>query len=195
MKTTILTILFSILLNGVTFAQDSGSKFEPYWHCEANELIHPDLRRGETGFSCWAQCFQPPDLYDGPPDEERFNGCPDQVPSDNLARDENRCEASLGPVTPCLSASSGGGTSNADKALIAGGVAIAAVAAYHFLAPEMSEGLNVRPVANLAYRDGLAVSVAGLKGNWRNVEFSAMSANAGEGWTKPYARVQWAWAF
>ena len=195
MKTTILTILFSVLLNGFTFAQDSGSEFEPYWHCVANDNIGPPIQRGETGFTCWAQCVPVLSAEDPIPEDQLFNGCSAQVRTDNFAEDARRCEQSLGPVTPCFPASSGGGTSNADKALIAGGVAIAAVAAYHFLAPEMPEGLNVRPVANLAYRDGLAVSVAGLKGNWRNLEFSAMSANAGEGWTKPYARVQWAWAF
>ena len=117
------------------------------------------------------------------------------ITQEALAQDDFRCEEAYDePICP-VSSSGGGGTSNSDKALIAGGVALAAVVAYNFLYPEGTEGVNLRPVANLAYRDGLAVSTAGLKGKWRNMEFSAISANAEEGWTKPYARVQWTWAF
>ena len=199
MKTAIFTTLFSALLIGFTFAQSPGPGNYPRWRCELNESIHPDLRTQGSDFSCWAQCAQPnPDesvVIERDMPELRVSQCAGQERTDSLGGDEQRCEQSLGIPAQCLPASSGGGTSNADKALIAGGVAIAAVAAYNFLYPEMPKGLNVRPVANLAYRDGLAVSIAGLKGEWRNLEFSAMSANAGEGWAKPYARVQWTWAF
>ena len=55
--------------------------------------------------------------------------------------------------------------------------------------------LQIRPRANFAYRDGFASSSAVLQGEYGNWAFSASSAHTGREWTKPYARVQWAWVF
>ena len=197
MKTAILILLAGILPLNFSIAQEAP-EFEPYWQCEHHRRIpYPDqVVRTDEGFSCWAQCFLPPPNFEGPSVDERIHACVDQVLSDSIGLDERACEASLGPVAPCLPSSSGGGGSdNSTKALIAGGVAIAAVAVVKFLAPEIPEGVNIRPKANIAFRDGVAVSTAGLVGDWRNWEFAAVSANTGEGWTKPYARVQWTWVF
>ena len=137
-----------------------------------------------------------PQNYEPPLGDGRIHACVDQVLSNDIGLDERACEASLGPVTPCLpSSGGGGGNDSSTKALIAGGVAIAAVAVVKFLAPEIPEGVNIRPKANIAFRDGVAVSTAGLVGDWRNLEFAAVSANTGQGWTKPYAKVQWTWVF
>ena len=96
---------------------------------------------------------------------------------------------------PSTSASSSGGSSGTNKALIAGGVVVAAVALYNFVDPDLPDGLTLEPTANLAYRDGLPYSSAALSGEYGNWAFSAASANFGQGWSKPYARVQWAWVF
>ena len=197
MKTAILILLAGILPLNFTVAQEV-SEFEPYWHCEHNRRIpYPQQAvRTDDGFSCWAQCEPLIPNEQAPLGDERIHACLDQVLSDSIGLDERACEASLGPVTPCLpSSGGGGGNDSSTKALIAGGVAIAAVAVVKFLAPEIPESVNIRPKANIAFRDGVAVSTAGLVGDWRNWEFAAVSANTGEGWTKPYARVQWTWVF
>ena len=185
-------ILVGILSIAPSIAQDA---FQPRWNCFPNDGGPGEI--GTEGYTCWPVCTE---AEDGPRPvatrQNRRNACTGSGYDHTDVDDDFRCAAEQGePICSVSSSGGGGGTSNADKALIAGGVAIAVVAAYNFLYPEMPKGLNVRPVANLAYRDGLAVSIAGLKGEWRNLEFSAMSANAGEGWAKPYARVQWTWAF
>ena len=185
-------LLISILLIMPSVAQQF---VEPHWACFPNSGFEGEI--GSEGYTCFPVCTE--DEFDGRHlslRQNRRNACTGSGYDLTDPDDNFRCAAAQGdPICSVSSSGGGGGTSNADKALIAGGVAIAAVAAYNFLSPDLPEGVNLRPVANLAYRDGLAVSVAGLQGNWRNLEFSAMSANAGEGWTKPYARVQWAWAF
>ena len=185
-------LLISVLLIMPSTAQQF---VEPHWACAPNDILG-DGKIGIEGYTCFPVCTE--DEFDGRHlslRHNRRNACTGSGYDHTDVGDNFRCAAEQGePICP-VSSSGGGGTSNADKALIAGGVAIAAVAAYNFLSPDLPKGLNVRPVANLAYRDGLAVSVAGLKGEWRNLEFSAISANAGEGWTKPYARMQWTWAF
>ena len=189
---TIIFLLIGILSIAPSIAQEA---FQPHWACFPNDGGPGEI--GTEGYTCWPVCTE---AEDGPRPvvtrQNRRNACTGSEWDTLNALDNLRCAENQGePICPVSSSSSDGGTSNADKALIAGGVAIAAVAAYNFLSPDLPKGLNVRPVANLAYRDGLAVSIAGLKGEWRNLEFSAMSANAGEGWAKPYARVQWTWAF
>ena len=199
MKNAILIFLTSILSIGFVAAQERPSF--PRWGCDHNPLINDDRRAVDVdyGFSCWAQCEDPltlPDTWSPPRGDGRIHACVDQVLTDNIGLDTIACEESLGVPAQCLPSSSGGGGSNSStKALIAGGVAIAAVAVVKYLAPETPEGVNIRPAANLAYRDGLAMSTAGLVGDWRNWQFSAVSANTGNGWTKPYARIQWAWVF
>ena len=197
MKTAILILLAGILPLNFSIAQEVP-EFEPYWHCEHNARIsYPDQAvRTDEGHSCWAQCFPPPPNFQGPGGEGRIHACLDSTRFPNTGLGERACEASLGPVAPCFPSSGGGGGSDSStKALIAGGVAIAAVAVVKYLAPEVPEGVNIRPEANIAYRDGLAMSTAGIVGGWRNWQFSAVSANTGQGWTKPYARVQWSWVF
>ena len=186
----------AILMVGILSIMPSIAQeaFEPHWICLPNIGFSGEI--GTEGYTCAPVCTE---AEDGiiPLSERRNlrNACAGPLYDTTNADDAFRCAADQGDPICSISSSGGGGTSNADRALITGGVAIAVVAAYNFLYPETPEGVNVRPVANLAYRDGLAVSIAGLKGEWRNLEFSAMSANAGEGWTKPYTRVQWTWAF
>ena len=194
MKTAILIFLAGILSVNSVVAQ--ARLDYPRWRCDHNSLITFDLQavRTDDGFSCWAQCEQPTGPFHSPLGDQRMHACLNQTPSGDLAADEFACEKSLGVPAQCLPSSSGGSGSST-KALIAGGVAIAAVAVVKYLAPEIPEGVNIRPEANIAYRDGLAMSTAGIVGDWRNWQFSAVSANTGQGWTKPYARVQWAWVF
>ena len=199
MKTAILIFLTGILPLNLAVAQ---SLLEyPRWRCSHNSLILDDRRAVDVdhGFSCWAQCEDPigfPETWEPPRGDRRIHACLNQDLSDSIGLDETACEESLGVPAQCLPSSGGGGGSdNSTKVLIAGGVAIAAVAVVKYLAPEPPEGVNIRPEANLAYRDGLAMSTAGLVGGWRNWQFSAVSANTGNGWTKPYARIQWAWVF
>ena len=197
MKTAILILLAGILPLNLSVAQED-TEYEPRWRCQHNSNItYPEQAvRTDDGFSCWAQCERPQEGDLTPLGDERIHACVDQVLSDSIGLDEQACEASLGPVTPCLPSSGGGsGSDNSTKALIAGGVAVAVVAAVKYLAPETPEGVNIRPKANIAFRDGAAVSTAGLVGDWRNWKFAAVSANAGQGWIKPYARVQWTWVF
>ena len=197
MKTAILILLASVLPLNLSIAQEA-EEYEPRWRCQHNSLITYPLQavRTDDGFSCWAQCERPTPDFLSPLGDERIHACVDQVLTDSIGLDVKACEASLGVPPQCLPSSSGGGGSDSStKALIAGGVAIAAVAVVKFLAPETPEGVNVRPEANIAYRDGLAMSTAGIVGGWRNWQFSAVSANTGQGWTKPYARVQWSWVF
>ena len=194
MKNAILIFLAGILpVNGI-FAQETYSF--PRWLCSHNSLITSERRAVDTeeGFSCWAECevSEPNPLT--PLGHERIHACVDQVLTDSIGLDSIACEESLGIPRQCLPPSSGGGSNNT-KALIAGGAAVAAVVVVKYLAPDLPEGVNVRPEANIAYRDGLAMSTAGIVGGWRNWEFSAVSANTGNGWTKPYARVQWSWVF
>ena len=197
MKHAILIFLTGIL--SVNFAISQETLDYPRWRCEHNSLISDSQKAAQTedGFSCWAQCEQPPDYpetFEVPRGDDRMHACLDLDLSDSIGLDETACEVSLGVPPQCLSSSSGGGNDNT-KALIAGGVAIAAVAVVKYLSPDLPEGVNVRPEANIAYRDGLAMSTAGIVGDWRNWQFSAVSANTGQGWTKPYARVQWSWVF
>ena len=199
MKTAILILLVGILPLNIAFPQERPSY--PRWSCQHNSLIKNNLRAVITdeGFSCWAQCEDPidfPDTWRPPEGDGRIHACVGQVLTDDIGLDTVACSESLGTPAQCLPSSGGGGGSdNSTKALIAGGVAIAAVAVVKYLAPETPEGVNIRPKANIAFRDGVAVSTAGLLADWRNWEVAAVSANAGQGWTKPYARVQWTWVF
>ena len=197
MKTAILILLAGILPLNLSIAQES-MEYEPRWRCFHNSTLTYPLQavRTDDAFTCWAQCEAPSPDFQGPAVEDRVHACEGQVISSDLGLEERACAASLGPVTPCFSSSGGGGGSdNSTKALIAGGVAIAAVAVVKYLAPEVPEGVNIRPKANIAFRDGVAVSTAGLLADWRNWQVAAVSANTGEGWTKPYAKVQWTWVF
>ena len=199
MKTAILVFLAGILPLNLALAQERPSF--PRWGCNHNSLIMDDRRAMDVdyGFSCWAQCEDPltlPDTWSPPRGDGRIHACLDQPLTNSIGLDEIACAESLGIPAQCLpSSGNGGGSDNNTKALIAGGAAIAAVAVVKYLAPEVPEGVNLRPEANLAYRDGLAMSTAGLVGGWRNWQFSAVSANTGNGWTKPYAKVQWTWVF
>ena len=194
MKNAILIFLTGILSVNCAVAQETYSY--PRWACIHNSTINDDRRVVDTadGFSCYALCEQPPEGFTAPRGDGRIHACLDLELSGPLGLDETRCEESLGIPAECLPPSGGGG-SDSTKALIAGGAAIAAVVVVKYLAPEVPEGVNVRPEANIAYRDGLAMSTAGIVGGWRNWEFSAVSANTGHGWTKPYAKVQWTWVF
>ena len=197
MKTAILILLAGILPLNLSVAQEE-MEYEPRWRCQHNSAItYPEQAvRTDEGFSCWAQCEQPQEGDLTPLGDQRIHACTDSNIYGTSAADTRACEESLGPVTPCFPSSSGsGGNDNSTKALIAGGVAIAAVAVVKFLAPETPEGVNIRPKANIAFRDGVAVSTAGLLADWRNWKVAAVSANTGQGWTKPYARVQWTWVF
>ena len=194
MKNAILIFLIGILSVNLVVAQETYSY--PRWVCNHNRLINDDRRAVDTavGFSCYAMCEQPPEGFMAPRGDGSIHACLTQPLTDSIGLDEQACEASLGIPAECLPPSGGGGSDNT-KALIAGGAAIAAVVVVKYLAPDPPEGVNLRPEANIAYRDGLALSTARIVGGWRNWQFSAVSANAGEGWTKPYARVQWTWVF
>ena len=197
MKTAILILLAGILSVNASVVAQTTPEY-PRWRCDHNSLLtYPKQAvRTDEGFSCWAQCEQPSDGFIAPGGEGRIHACTDSNIYGSSAADERACEASLGPVTPCLPSSGGGsGSDNSTKALIAGGVAVAVVAAVKYLAPETPEGVNIRPKANIAFRDGVAVSTAGLLADWRNWKVAAVSANTGQGWTKPYAKVQWTWVF
>ena len=84
-----------------------------------------------------------------------------------------------------------------NKALIAGGIAIAAIAAWKFLAPELPDGAAFQPHANVGFRNGTAFTTAGLSAEWRNWHLSAGSSHDGRGWSRPSGRLDWRveWAF
>ena len=190
-------IFLSGILSVVSVAAQAQLEY-PRWRCDHNSAITfgKQAVRTDEGFSCWAQCEQPAPDFLSPLGDERIHACVDQDISGSIGLAARACEESLGVPPQCLPSSSGGGGSDSStKALIAGGVAIAAVAVVKFLAPETPEGVNIRPKANIAFRDGAAVSTAGLLADWRNWEVAAVSANTGQGWTKPYAKVQWTWVF
>ena len=196
MKNAILIFLIGILPVNFTVAQVELEY--PRWRCFPNsDLISEDrVRDTGEGFTCFATCMLPEFGDPEPPKDEWIHACSDSTRFEHTGSGSIACEESLGIPSQCLPSSGGGGGSDSStKALIAGGVAIAAVAVVKYLAPETPEGVNVYPKANIAYRDGLAMSTAGIVGGWRNWEFSAVSANTGNGWTKPYARVQWSWVF
>ena len=196
MKNAILIFLAGILLVNFTVAQVELEY--PRWRCFHNSTLHGDDRAVNTdeGFTCRPTCMLPEFGDPLPPKDQWIHTCLDSTRFENSGLGELACEEFSGIPRQCLPESSGGGGSDSStKALIAGGMAIAVVAAVKYLAPETPEGVNVRPEANIAYRDGLAMSTAGIVGGWRNWEFSAVSANTGNGWTKPYARVQWSWVF
>ena len=80
---------------------------------------------------------------------------------------------------------------DSNKALIAGGIAIAAIAAWKFLAPELPDGASFRPHANVGFRKGTAFTTAGLSAEWRNWRLSAASAHNGRGWSRPLGHLDW----
>ena len=80
-------------------------------------------------------------------------------------------------------------------ALLAFGGAFLAGMAIHALSPHLPEGVSLRPVVRGHFRDGLLMTTAELRGDWREWSFSAFSAHTGGEWTAPRAQVRWEWAF
>ena len=194
-----LTLLMLALLGQVALAQQVP--FDGVWNCTSHP-VDRELRRCVpfcTGAnSTWTiipGSMDCPGSEIGTPGdsrgrcEELFNATPPLCcpPGTTCARGT--------PETPSSSSSSGGGSSGKNKALIAGGVVVAAVALYNFVGPDLPNGLTLEPRANLVYRDGLPYTSAALSGEYGNWAFSASSANFGQGWSKPYAQVRWAWVF
>ena len=201
MKTPILLIL--ALLSQVALAQQTA--FDGVWNCSSH---HPNdqFRRciaGCRGFT--------PDWTIFP---TGFMFCPGSergTPGDS----QERCEALFagmpplccppgvpctrdtpGPEGPSSSTSSSSRDKNRNQALIAGGIALFTAVLVKAATPEeLPDGVQIQPIANIAYRDGLAYSSAALAVDWHNWAFSASSGNTGQGWSKPYARIQWTWAF
>ena len=135
--------------------------------------------------------------------------CPDSNRQDIGHRTEFECyqlaNATVGPpkciypnptttMTVTVDSGDNGGGTGKGAAFGAAG-AFAVVALWNWLGPDLPEEVEFRPSANYAFRDGVGFASAGVQGSWRNWEFSANSGNAGYGWTKPYMRVQWSWAF
>ena len=81
------------------------------------------------------------------------------------------------------------------KALLAVGVAFAGAVAVQAITPHLPEGLSLVPDVRSAYRDGLMMTSAELTAGWRKWTVSASAANFQGEWSRPYARVQWTWAF
>ena len=193
-----ITLLILALLGQVAFAQQAA--FDGFWSCSLRSPDDP-LRR------CSAVCDGADRSWTVIPKGIDCPGSEFQTPGDS----RGRCEALFAgmpplccpPGVPCSrdapapteTSSSGGGSSGTNKALIAGGVVVAAVALYNFVDPDLPDGLTLEPTANLAYRDGLPYTSATLSGEYGNWAFSATSANFGQGWSKPYAQVRWAWVF
>ena len=93
---------------------------------------------------------------------------------------------------PASSSSGGGGSSGA---LIAGGAVLAGIVLWNAFAPELPDGAEFRPSANVAYRDGFARPNFGLYAAYGDWSAVVSSSHAGQGWTKPYARIRWEWAW
>ena len=95
------------------------------------------------------------------------------------------------------SPTSSGGSDGGKKALIAGGIAVAAVAFVKWLNPELPEGASFRPHANVGFRNGTAFTTAGLSAEWRNWRVSVASFHHGTGWARPSGRLDYRveWAF
>ena len=192
-------LLILALFGQVALAQQMP--FDGHWGCDIHRLQDP-LR------VCGAVCVGDDGSWTIlPTDVMHCPGSEHGSPLDGKVRCEQLLNANpplcCPPGVPCVrgateapaTSSSGGGSSGTNKALIAGGVVVAAVALYNFVDPDLPDGLTLEPTANLAYRDGLPYSSAALSGEFGNWAFSASSANFGQGWTKPYARVKWAWVF
>ena len=134
----------------------------------------PDSNRQDIGHRTEFECFQLANATVGPP----------------------KCFRSSPTTTMTVTVDTGddGGGTGKGAAFGAAG-AFAVVALWNWLGPDLPEEVEFRPSANYAFRDGVGFASAGVQGSWRNWEFSANSGNAGYGWSKPYMRVRWSWAF
>ena len=99
------------------------------------------------------------------------------------------------PTTP-TSGGGGGGGSSGGGAVLAGG---AALLVFHFAnhwtdnwsQEFLPEGLEVKPRANVVYRDGWSGAFAGLTATYGDWTMNASSRHSGEGWSGPDARLDW----
>ena len=197
MKTPILLIL--ALLGQVALAQQAP--FDGTWDCG---FRHPDapLR------FCIAICPGYTSDWTVLPDAEP--NCPGSEhgsPGDTQARCEalvagmpplccppgtNCTRDTPGPEGPASSTSSTSRNKNSGHALIAGGLALfTAVLVKTAMQDELPDGVQIRPIANIAYRDGWSGAFAGLTATYGDWTMNASSRHSGEGWSGPDARLDW----
>ena len=191
----LMTLILTVILTATPpLAWAQTDDLRSSWHC-----YNPTNDNPPSALRCSAACFEKSTnvlLYD---EAEIFSCTQEHVPQGQPLYDfhcMDYAEAFI-PVQ-CVRPSSGQSSSSnsTNKALIAGGVVVAGVALWNFLQPEIPvEGLEIQPKANFAYRDGFPSSSFSLQGEYGNWAFSASTAHTGQEWTKPYARVKWAWVF
>ena len=134
----------------------------------------------------------PPEVWDIDPDNIFFDPlelCNDAAPPVICVAPGDRNEGGTSGISD--------DSDSTKKALIAGGIAVAAVAFVKWLNPELPEGASFRPHANVGFRNGLAYTTAGLTAGWENWRLSVASSHHGAGWARPSGRLDYRveWAF
>ena len=170
--------------------------FGGHWHCGPNRL-------GEEQLECFVACPG----YTGPGlisriDPPGFHDCPHEQLGIRW-NDLFFCEGWFEDTMPAVCFPPGSHPDEFvipeqkfhERALLAFGVAFAAGVAVNALAPHLPEELSLVPEVKAAYRDGLMMTSAELTADWRNWTLSASAANFQGEWSRPYAKVQWTWAF
>ena len=196
-------LIFALLLGGPVLAQEAGQSPQPGgWTCSLS------IRSPTGNRLCNAFCHDPEGvLRPAPP---TVYECPDSADTDQLPSSQSiqcmiQAELDVGlpqchppgalPSSDSESSRSRGGGDNRRKALAAGGMALAAVAVYNAIGPDLPDGFALRPSARVAYRDGFPFASVALSGEYGNWAFAAFSSHAGYGWSRPYAEIRWAWRF
>ena len=193
-----LKTLFPIFL-ALSLCIPALAQYAPFggrWHCGPHQF-------GEEQLYCSAGCVGPPELglimRVVPPG---LHACPHEqlgISWNDLYFCEGWFQDTMPPV--CFPPGSHPDEFVAPKddfhkkALLAVGVAFAGAVAVQAITPHLPEGLSLTPEVRSAYRDGLMMTSAELTADWRNWTVSASSANFQGEWSRPYARVQWTWAF
>ena len=195
-----LTILMLALMAQFALAQQlPTTPYDGEWDCTGHTADQPlrvcnpfcNTVNAPVGFTAFPLQMTCPDSEFGSPGdtEERCAALLNQTPP-LCCPPGTVCSRNAPTPTPGASSSS-----NNNKALIAGGVVVAGIALYHAFSPPLPEGLTLEPTAHMAYRDGVPISSAALRGSYGDWSFSVSSVHTGHEWSKPYARMQWAWAF
>ena len=202
-------ILPALLMCISALAQDAPYGGE--WICTGRPDSHPLVAPGDSHTQCFVQCNDNETRHDvGNVDSMYRQDVGDypavRCPTEELNAhvfDTGACSAFFQDEFPPVCFPPGTHPDEFvipeqkfhERALLAFGVAFAAGVAVNALAPHLPEGLSLVPEVRAAYRDGLMMTSAELTADWRKWTVSASAVNFQGEWSRPYARVQWTWAF
>ena len=193
-------LLFALLLAAApALAQES---FTEKYQCHAAGFGVNSIAHATCVLSCLAEgyeliefaeifsCQLEGEILDPAVVEARCLAMASRLKHRNCATDFNYTPL---PATenPPTSGSGGGGSA----ALVVGGAVVAGIVLWNAFAPELPDGVEFRPTGNTTYRDGFARSNFGLYAAYGDWSAVVSSSHAGQGWTKPYARIRWEWAW